>query len=373
MNIQRYIILIALAVVSWLMIQQWNKDYVQTQSNQQNAVVNEETLSAVPAAPTAEPVVSDVPAQPTANSASTPAAAASAESTQLIQVDTDVFSIKIDPTGGDIVYVGLKQYPQSKQDSKPFILLNRTKDHTFIAQSGLVGENGTDEASGKRPLFKAAQTQFSLADGADTLEVPLTYTQANGAQITKTYVFARNNYKVDLRYDVKNNADKEWKGFLYTQLKRDNAADPSITNGLSSMPTYLGSAYWTPEKPFEKLKFGDFADKPVNISHKGGWMAVVQHYFVSAWIANPNEVTQYKTSVVGENHVFTSISPLIAVAPGQEKRYQVSLYTGPKIQKELKELSPGLELAVDYGILFFIAKVLFWLLTFYHGLIGNWG
>lgn len=376
MNIQRNIILIALAVVSWLMIQQWNKDYVQTQSQHQNAVVNEETVSAsIPTAPSATaPNASDIPSQPTAtaNSSAAPANAV-ADSTRMIQVETDVFSIKIDPVGGDIVYIGLKKYPQSKEDTKPFILMNRTKDNTFIAQSGLVGKDGTDAANAPRPTFSASQAEFSLADNADKLEVPLSYTQANGALITKTYVFERNNYKVDLRYDVKNVTDKAWAGSVYTQLKRDSASDPSITNGLSSMPTYLGSAYWTPETPFNKLDFDEFADKPLKLDHKGGWVAVVQHYFVSAWIGNPQDVNHFTTSVLGDIHSLTTVSPQLAVEPGQSGSYQVSLYAGPKIRDELIKLSPGLDLAVDYGILFFIAKVLFWFLTFYHGLIDNWG
>lgn len=376
MNIQRNIILIALAVVSYLMIQQWNKDYIQTQSLEQKAVVNEATVSAtIPSIPTSSATASDIPSQPSAPPAVAPVQANSAvESGQLIQVETDVFSLKIDPVGGDIVYVGLKKYPQSKEDPNPFILLNHTKDHTFIAQSGLIGDSGTDDPNHPRPTFSAAKIQFDLADDAKQLEVPLTFTQANGALITKTYVFERDNYKIGLRYDIKNNAiDKPWKGSLYTQLKRDNAPDPSITSGLSSMPTYLGAAYWTPDKPFNKLKFGDFVDKPINLNHKGGWVAVVQHYFVSAWISNPQDATQYKTAVVGEDHILSSISPMIEVAPGQSKSYDVNFYAGPKIQSELKQLSPGLDLAVDYGILFFVAKILFWLLKTYHGLIGNWG
>ena len=398
MDIQRTILLVALAVVSYMMVLQWNQDYGQapeiaaiTQSssvNQQSSASNQVTLNSAQAATSDDlPIaVNELAQDPTL--ASTPV------SNDLIYVNTDVLQLAIDPNGGDIVELKLSQYPRNASNPDiPLQLFENSSERVYVAQSGLVGTDGPDARASGRPVYSVTQQNFTLQDGQTQLNVDLSF-QENGINYTKRFTFHRGlslecsvreisqrqvscindqAYQVDLTYLVDNQSDREWKGNLFAQLKRDGQGDPSSTTATGTA-TYLGAALWTKDEPYKKLSMSNMDDKKFNEAVQGGWVAWLQHYFVTAWVADPQQTNQVTTRKDSKgNYIVGYTSPVMSVAAGQHAQTTATLYAGPKIQSHLKALSPGLELTVDYGFLWFIAQPIFWLLGVIHSILGNWG
>ena len=398
MDIQRTILLVALAVVSYMMVLQWNQDYGQapeiaaiTQSssvNQQSSASNQVTLNSAQAATSDDlPIaVNELAQDPTL--ASTPV------SNDLIYVNTDVLQLAIDPNGGDIVELKLSQYPRNASNPDiPLQLFENSSERVYVAQSGLVGTDGPDARASGRPVYSVTQQDFTLQDGQTQLNVDLSF-QENGINYTKRFTFHRGlslecsareisqrqvscindkAYQVDLTYLVDNQSDREWKGNLFAQLKRDGQGDPSSTTATGTA-TYLGAALWTKDEPYKKLSMSNMDDKKFNEAVQGGWVAWLQHYFVTAWVADPQQTNQVTTRKDSKgNYIIGYTSPTMSVAAGQHAQTTATLYAGPKIQSHLKALSPGLELTVDYGFLWFIAQPIFWLLGVIHSILGNWG
>lgn len=398
MDIQRTILLVALAVVSYMMVLQWNQDYGQapetaaiTQSSsakQQSSASNQVTQNTAQAATSDDlPVaVNELTQDPTLTN--------NAVSNDLIYVNTDVLQLAIDPSGGDIVELKLSQYPRNASTPDiPLQLFENSNERIYVAQSGLVGTNGPDARASGRPLYSVTQQNFTLQDGQDQLNVDLSF-QENGVNYTKRFTLHRGlslecssreisqrkvecindeAYQINLTYLVDNQSDREWKGNLFAQLKRDGQGDPSSTTATGTA-TYLGAALWTPDEPYKKLSMSNMDDKNFNQAINGGWVAWLQHYFVTAWVADAeqtNQVTSRKDSK--GNYIIGYTSPVLSVAAGQHAQTTATLYAGPKIQSHLKTLSPGLELTVDYGFLWFIAQPIFWLLGVIHSILGNWG
>lgn len=398
MDIQRTILLVALAVVSYMMVLQWNQDYGQapetaaiTQSSsakQQSSASNQVTQNTAQAATSDDlPVaVNELTQDPTLTN--------NAVSNDLIYVNTDVLQLAIDPNGGDIVELKLSQYPRNASTPDiPLQLFENSNERIYVAQSGLVGTNGPDARASGRPLYSVTQQNFTLQDGQDQLNVDLSF-QENGVNYTKRFTLHRGlslecssreisqrkvecindeAYQINLTYLVDNQSDREWKGNLFAQLKRDGQGDPSSTTATGTA-TYLGAALWTADEPYKKLSMSNMDDKNFNQAINGGWVAWLQHYFVTAWVADAeqtNQVTSRKDSK--GNYIIGYTSPVLSVAAGQHAQTTATLYAGPKIQSHLKTLSPGLELTVDYGFLWFIAQPIFWLLGVIHSILGNWG
>ena len=370
MDIKRSILLVALAVVAYLMVLQWNQDYGQ-------AALPTETAQSQPAAPalpdspsaTTEGNADDVPAVAGQQQAS--ALPASAPSSQLIRVRTDVLDLAIDSRGGDIVELHLPQYPR-RQDRPdvPFQLFERSGERTYEAQSGLIGD-GPDKASG-RPQYSSEKTEYRLAEGQDELVVDLNYS-ADGVNYTKRFTLERGNYALKVNYLIDNQSEKPWTGYLFGQLKRDNSGDPSSSTATGTA-TYLGAALWTKDEPYRKVSMGDMDESNLRESVQGGWIAWLQHYFVTAWIPQADNTNQVQTRKDSQgNYIIGFTGPAVTVPAGAQGETGATLYAGPKSQDKLEELSPGLRLTVDYGILWFIAQPIFWLLENIHALLGNWG
>ncbi len=374
----RNLILVALAIVSYLLILAWQKDYGSTSaSSSADSAINRsvDVAKATDVPTTAASSNSDVPvvAAPVAEAAlATPVA----PSTALIHVKTDVLDLQIDPLGGDVVSLSLPTYTKTVDGKEAFDLLENNRQRVFIAQSGLIGANGPDANAEGRPLYQAAKRDYVLADNQQSLEVPLVFTDKNGVEIQKVFTFSKNKYDIAVRYNVINRSQTSWQGLMFAQLKRDNSQDPSNEHHSSfGMSTYLGGAWGTTEKNYNKLKFDKFNDEALKESVKGGWAAIVQHYFVAAWIPDANS-TNHLTSRANKDkgeYFIGFTSPDLTVSAGKQNSISAKLYAGPKIQDHLKELSPGLELTVDYGWLWFIAQGLFWLLKHIHSILGNWG
>ena len=255
----------------------------------------------------------------------------------------------------------------------PFQLLERNQNRQYYAQSGLIGKNGID-SSAKRPVFRTAQSEYQLAEGQDELVVDLLYTTDSNVNVTKRFTFHRGDYLVDVEYLIDNQSAQLWRGNFFAQIKRDNSEDPAADNSGMGMAPYLGAAITTPETRFEKIDFGDMRDEPLKQQITGGWIAMIQHYFLSAWIPNANLQHSYSTSVTqnGDN-IIRFTSPETQVEAGQQGSIKAQFYAGPKDQYRLEEISPGLDLSVDYGWLWWIAQPLFWLLIKIQSLVGNWG
>lgn len=359
-KILRILIIIAILITAYLLILAWRNDYIVNAPKTQSVV----TASEKNDVPTASH--GDVPI--TANQDST--VVVNENNNELILVDTDRYEIKINPIGGDIVYASLKQYDEKLGSKEPLVLLENNNGRTYVAQSGLIGRDGIDTTSG-RASFTSPKNHYQMnADGV--LQVPLIY-QKDGVTITKTYTFKSGEYPILLSYNINNNSQTTWQGQVYTQLKRDNSSDPGNENkGMMSMATYLGGAWGTPDSPYNKLKFKNFDSGELKAVSKDGWVAIVQHYFVSAWTPTNFEATFYSRSS-GQDYFIGFNSPQIDVPAGKQATLEATLYAGPKVQKELEKVAVGLDQTVDYGILWPISKVLFAVLEGVHKLLGNWG
>ncbi|WP_237068146.1 membrane protein insertase YidC [Microbulbifer guangxiensis] len=368
MDWQRYTLLGGIAAVILALIFQWNEF-----KEQRAPAIDRETVVRSDVPETMAPSASDNTAGdvPTLQGETTSREEAT-EDRQLIAVETDVFSLLIDPRGGDIVKVALRNYYEElNTPDRPFILLNQTRGHTYIAQSGLIGRNGTDSAEG-RPLFSAPEREYALKAGTDTLVVDLTLRQQD-ANITKRFTFKRGDYLVEVKYLVDNTSAQPWRAAMFGQIKRDSA-EPPVDVGIGMSP-FLGAALHTSEENYFKQDFEEIAEKPTRETITGGWVSMVQHYFISAWVPpqdvrNTFELRQLSSGLFRMG--FTA--PQVEVPAGSQGELSASFYAGPKDVFRLEEISPYLDLTVDYGWLWWLAKPMFWVLNFIHdNIVANWG
>ncbi|GAB3460405.1 membrane protein insertase YidC [Azotobacter salinestris] len=371
MDIKRSILLVALAVVSYLLVLQWNQDYGQAALPPQNAVAQSAPSAqpeAVPAAPSAS---ADVPTAGSENRV--PDTVASTVGADLIQVRTDVLEVAIDPRGGDVVQLKLPKFPRRQDHPEiPFQLFDNGSERLYLAQSGLTGANGPDARTSGRPLYVSEQRSYQLADGQDSLVVELKFSEG-GVDYVKRFTFKRGAYDLEVRHLIANNSDQSWSGNLFAQLKRDASADPSSTTATGTA-TYLGAALWTADEPYKKVSMGDMDDKSLRETVQGGWIAWLQHYFVTAWVPNKDDTNLVTTRKDSQgNYIIGFTGPTLNIPAGASGETVSRLYAGPKDQDQLEAVSPGLELTVDYGFLWFIAQPIFWLLELIHALLGNWG
>lgn len=372
MDIKRTILIVALAIVSYVMVLKWNQDYGQAALPTQNAAAS----NAAPALPDTVPAgnsgaSADVPS---ANAESSPAELAPvAVSKDLIRIKTDVLDLAIDPVGGDIVQLNLPKYPR-RQDHPdiPFQLFDNGGERVYLAQSGLTGTNGPDARATGRPLYAAQLKSFQLADGQDQMVVDLKFSE-NGVNYIKRFSFKRGEYDLTVSYLIDNQSGQAWSGNMFAQLKRDASSDPSSSTATGTA-TYLGAALWTASEPYKKVSMKDIDKGSLKENVTGGWVAWLQHYFVTAWIPSKSDNNAVQTRKDSQgNYIIGYTGPALNVPAGGKVETSAMLYAGPKIQSKLKELSPGLELTVDYGFLWFIAQPIFWLLQHIHSLLGNWG
>lgn len=364
MDIRRTVIFIGLAISSYFLILAWNDDYVQKAPTAVQTSQVEQITHDLP--DTSDAVHSERPAveAPAVAAATTQAAG------QLIQVRTDVLNVVIDTVGGEVVGVQLPQYPTSiDQQDVPFTLMERSQARTYTAQSGLLGRDGIDAKGAAK--YSATASSYTLEDGQEELKVVLTASDAK-TQVEKVFTFKRGDYLIDVKYNVKNTSAEAWQGVFYAQLKRDGSPDPTSGTALG-MAAYLGAALTTKDSRYEKVTFDDLKDGPYKSVEQGGWAAMLQHYFLSAWVPAQDEQHTYNGRFVKGTYLFGFYSAPTTIAAGESAQLGASLYVGPKSQDRLAEIANYLDLTVDYGWLWWLAQPLFWALTFFHGLVGNWG
>ena len=379
MDIKRTILIVALAIVSYVMVLKWNQDYGQAALPTQNVAANT-TPAGLPDTVNGNNTSASDDIPRAASDTSAPAEVPVAVSKDLIQIKTDVLDLAIDPQGGDVAQLKLPLYPRRQDHPEiPFQLFDNGGERVYQAQSGLIGTNGPDASSTGRPVFSSEKKSYQLADGQDQLVVDLKFSK-DGVNYIKRFTLKRGLYDVVVTYIIDNQSAQPWTGAMFAQLKRDSSADPSSSTATGTA-TYLGAALWTSSEPYKKVSMKDMdkvnEDKtkaPITETVKGGWVAWLQHYFVTAWIPpkDENNVVLARKDSKG-NYIIGFTGPALTVAPGAKAETSATLYAGPKSQAVLKELSPGLELTVDYGFLWFIAQPIFWLLQHIHSLVGNWG
>lgn len=291
-----------------------------------------------------------------------------------IVVETDVLRLKISPKGGDIVYAELKNYPQAQDSTEQgFVLLDKSENRHYYLQSGVLGEEGPDSYRAGRGVYSAARTHYALESGQEMLEVPLTWQDNQGVFVVKRFRLYPGQYRVEIEHTITNHRDLPWLGNAYGQIARKPLSHEKSKGSFLVMQTYQGGAISTPEKPFKKIPYDKFSKTP-KTTVPGGWAAMVEHYFLSAWVPNKQDTQQYfsRLNQQGE-YVLGSVGPQIQVDSQQSVTTHGQVYLGPEIADTLKTIAPGLELTVDYGFLWPISSFLFWLLTHIHQYVGNWG
>jgi len=371
MDNTRLFLFAALVFVGMLLWQQWQADYgpqpVTRSDISDSAAVEPGSSSA--------PIVDDLPelapgvAQGSTGSGSVDTPQTS-QSAQLVRVETDVVEVLIDTLGGVVRSVKLKQYPISLEQPDDWLeLVHSESDSSHILQSGL--RNKTATAPTHHSLYRVDKTEYLLEDGQVELVVPFYWNQ-DGIEVVKSYHFKPGDYLVDVTHKVTNKSQQDWQGSEYRQIQR---TPPLETSRL--LYTYTGGVYYNEETKYEKVTFDDMEDAQLKTESEGGWIAMIQHYFLSAWIPNQEETNLvYSIANTKRNPSTYTIGLRSAnkqVAAGANTEFKSQFFVGPKLVDRLEEISPGLDLTVDYGVLTFISKPLYWLLSWYHSFVGNWG
>jgi len=292
-----------------------------------------------------------------------------------IKVSTDVLELTIDPNGGDIVELGLPAYVESKEHTnKHFILFDQSPTRYYIAQSGLAGEGGPDIRGVGRAKYEFAKSSYQMNDNEDRLVVDLSAKTKDGVEITKRFVFLRGSYVINVEYLIANQSNHDFKANFYARLKRKPGEEKSSGFFGMGVQTFTGAAINTKETPYKKFTFKEMGEKPFTKEVENGWAAMVEQYFVSAWIPAPGITYSYQTQHLNDgSYAVGLVAPTTVVPPKGEDSIQVKLYAGPEITDRLEQIAPGLELTADYGILWPICQPIFWLLKLIHSFVNNWG
>jgi len=370
MDNTRLFLFAAIAFVAMLIWQQWQLDYgpkpvVSSEPTGSSAITQAggDTLEGIDLPDLADGLAP-------ATSSSSQQSTGSLEPSRLITVETDVVTALIDTKGGVIRSLKLKQYPISlDQPDKGLELIHSDADSVHIIQSGL--RNRSNTAPTHHSLFQVEQNEFVLKDGMDELVVPLFWSE-NGVNVVKTYHFRRGDYLVDVNHRVENKSDSDWQGSQYRQIQRSRPLSESRI-----LITYTGAVYYNEVEKYEKVDFDDMEDSQLKLESLGGWIAMLQHYFMSAWIpSQEGKNLIYSIANTKQSPATYTIglrSENLLVASGSSAEFNSQLFVGPKLVKRLEEIAPGLDLTVDYGVLTFLSKPLYWLLSFYYDWVGNWG
>lgn len=380
MDLRRNFLIIGLAVVSYLMVLAWNEDYGQPKPVEQSNVAtalesmatNSQDIAASESNNLAETNTEFTPPEAKGTAIASQSGSTPAASTSLISIKTDVLDLLIDMHGGNIVSANLPQYRITQNSDLPLPLLQRNRERYYVAESGLFGEHGFDATkNGGMPNYQSTQASYVLSEVQDELVVELSYTR-DMIDLIKRYRLKRDSYLIEVEYQVSNKSAQIWQANLSGKLVRDRSPDPSNQNSMG-MQSFLGMVLSTPRETYQKFSFSDLDEKNIETDAKGGWIAFIQHYFLSAWIPDQEGQHTYQSRFKDGKHLMGFISPAFTVAAGSTAVQSAKLYIGPKIIDRLETVAPHLDLTVDYGKLFWIAYPLFWLMDLLHGLVGNWG
>ena len=353
----RYGLYIAIVIVALLLWGKWNAantpDIVPTHATQQVGA----SASSQPIIPTAAPSVHHTA---THTAPTTP----TTSSHQPITIKTDVLALSINPVGGTITKAALLKYPETLHNKAPIALLNQTATSTYIAAMGF------DTSLIKSPLvFTSQQQQYDMGHQRQ-LTVTLTAKQ-QGLTVERRYTLLANSYQIQVSQKIINQSGQVVTGRFYAQLTRSSAGSHSSL--LHSYTTYTGAAISTQNDHYQKVSFSDMTSSPVNLHTKGGWVAMLQHYFISAWAPPAKQQNQFYSQVSGDQYTIAMAYPETTIKSGQAIDQSASLYVGPAIAKNLDHVAPYLDKTIDYGWLWFISVWIFALMSWIFQYVGNWG
>jgi len=379
----RPVLLIALGLLGYMLWVQWQRDYGAAPAAAVSAERAPEVPGGSPAVPQDEPdlpqpldLAQEKPGAGTAASPTSNGAALAQPGSPTINITTDVLKVEISLLGGTVVSAQLLNYPVVlEQPDNKVELLEEHGEALFIAQSGLLSH---EAAPNHTSIYQSERMDYRLADGVDELRVPLTWRSESGVTVTKTFVFKRGKYGIEVRHELENRSSEAWTGSRYDQLQRAVSGEKK-RRGFANPSAYsfFGMGFYNPQDKFEKLKFENVAAEPYEKTASGGWLAMIEHYFFAAWIPPADEQVRYSTQVIQTGgwprYIAREVSPLQTARPGEHVEFSSLLYLGPKLQDQLEEVAPGLEHTVTYGIFTVFSKPLFWLLSHIHSLVGNWG
>ena len=382
----RFILIVAFAMLVFMVWQAWQIDYgpkpeVAAVTNPAAAITKEDLPSAEGSSAQTETVQQSTAEAPVAV----------VPSSNIVTVKTDVLALEIDTQGGTVRNLDLLAYSVEKENSivnnlrkmiglsvseknlAPVRLFNSDPEKLFVAESGLIADNNSAPAPNHHTVFTPQQSSYQLQAGQDSLTVPLTWTDNNGLVVTKTFTFKRGSYEITLAQKVSNNSGKAWAGRQYSQLLRvpyENKDDKSN----SFIRTYTGGVVYTEENKYQKVSYDDMAEENLDVTAKGGWTAMIQHYFAAAWIPPVDQENHFYSKELKDfRYVIGAYSAPVTVENNADAQFVTQLFAGPKIQPMMEQIAKGLELTVDYSWLTFIGKPIYWLLNQIHGLVGNWG
>jgi YidC/Oxa1 family membrane protein insertase len=358
MDTRRLVLFVIFSMSILMLWDAWQRHNAPVEKVTQISASNTTAASQVPAAG-APAVASDAPVN----------ADFKLQSSQRIQVTTDLFKADIETVGGDLRKLELIKHRASDSDDETanFVLLDdAAKPMLYVAQTGLIGADLPNHNS----IFTSSANSFQMADGQDSLQVRLSWVGVNGVTVDKVYTFHRNRYDIEVSYEVKNGSTAAITPTVYYQIVHDSESN----QGSALMPTFTGGSYYTEATKFKKLAFNDMEKEPLNITSKDGWVGLLQHYFVSAWIPKDGlERKFYTDKLSADIYRIGTKSTLTTIEPGASLTVPARLFAGPQTKHDLNATAPGLEYTVDYGWLTVIASPLFWLLDKIHSVVQNWG
>ncbi len=300
-----------------------------------------------------------------------------ADSVKPIIVETDVLRVMITPAGGNLLSAELLEFKESlDKDARPINILENRNGRVFQALSGLFGQNAP-EFKNNVAIYQTSKYQYSLAENEDNLQVDLTWTNSDGVNYIKRFTFHREQYLIDVEYIVSNQSDSKIANRMFTALKRDTGpVDGQETTGLG-MQSFIGPAFSTDQEKYQKYDFEDLQEADLNIKTKDGWVAILQHYFVTAWVPVSEKTNIIDTAEVSQGNQDLAQIRITQdwkwVEPGNTETFSAKLYVGPKIQSKLEQIADGLDLTIDYGWLWWIGQPIFYMLIFFQSFVINWG
>ena len=369
----RLLLISTTAVLSLMLLIEWNQysdEYQKQQSELYTAAITEPGLvtNESVAAPTSQVINDGIPS---VNQETNPLSVLLDDS-ETFNLSTDALDLVISADGGDVVSASLPKFPvRLDTPDQPFRLLENNNLRRYVAQSGLIGPDGID-ASGNRARY-ASQGVSNNGDGSHTLTLAWKGNDPLGIQVYKRFTAHDDRYDVDVSFDIRNGGSSVASVTSFAQLKRDNTQAPDGNTGFGVSP-YLGAALTQPDERYTKLSFSDLNDEPFSKRLPAGWVAILQHYFVSAWIPSQKASHDYFASQLSNgDNVIGYKNQNVDIAPGSAVSITQTLYVGPKDQVALAELAENLDLVIDYGWLWWLAQPLFWLLTLIQQFVINWG
>ncbi len=366
MDTRRVILYAALALVVYALWMNWQHDYPTATTQPQQMTQPEKSKD--------QRMLPNIPSNASVDKSTTEreSMTSTTETVNTIQVQTDVLDIAIDLKQGDIVDAKLLDYPISiDEKDKPFVLLQSTSGAKYVANSSLFVVRGQDvkNADGQ---YQSKQQEYNLPTGQKTLVVTLTGKNSEGLLINKEFVFTRGSYLIDVRYQLTNEGNTAWKGYMNTQLLRSSPKEDK--SSVFHVGSYTGASYSQPgTHRYKKVNFKDMTKANLDVNTEGGWIAMQQHYFLTAWVPTTGSKDNFYTRAIDDDYTIGAVSQPITLAPNQRETVSSQLYLGPENTSVLKEIAPGLDLTVDYGWLWFLSSLLFSLMKAIYSIVGNWG